>query len=104
MADNGAEPVPGSKSDIHDAPTITHTESNETQAKWKSVKNVDGDTAMALFDDPAELHEPIDPDEARRILWKIDLMILPYLAVCYAFFYIDKVRGVSSDCNESPLF
>jgi hypothetical protein len=24
-------------------------------------------------------------------LWKIDMMILPYLAVCYAFFYIDKV-------------
>lgn len=91
MADNGSKPARGSKDDVDDAPTITHAESSQAQAKWKSVKNADGDTAMALFDDPAELHEPVDPAEARRILLKIDFMILPYLAVCYAFFYIDKV-------------
>jgi hypothetical protein len=95
MAGIGSEPAPGSKADIHDAPTITHAESNQTQEKWKSVKNADGDTAMALFDDPAELHEPVDPEEARRVLRKIDFMILPYLAVCYAFFYIDKVSSTT---------
>jgi hypothetical protein len=103
MADHGTEPVSGSKSDVYDAPTITHAESNQAQTKWKSVKNADGDTAMALFDDPAELHEPVDPAEARRILRKIDLMILPYLAVCYAFFYIDKVGKSTPDRNQSPL-
>lgn len=61
------------------------------QSKWKVSKSGDGDTAMALFTNPDELYEYVDPKEARKLLWIIDLMILPYLAVCYAFFYIDKV-------------
>lgn len=72
------------------------TEEAPTQAqssKWKVSKAGDGDTAMALFTNPDELHEAIDPKEERKLLWKIDFMILPYLAVCYAFFYIDKVRS-----------
>ena len=89
--DRPTQPVPGSKMDMVDNPTITHAESSQPDTTWKSVKARDGDTAMALFDDPDELHEEIDPAEAQRVLRKIDLMILPYLAVCYAFFYIDKV-------------
>ncbi|OQN99475.1 hypothetical protein B0A48_14453 [Cryoendolithus antarcticus] len=61
------------------------------QSKWKlSAKSGDGDVAMALFGSPDELHEPISHEEERRVKRKIDWMILPYLAVCYAFFYIDK--------------
>jgi hypothetical protein len=48
----------------------------------------DGDIAQKLF--VSQNHEPIDPAEEARVVRKIDLMILPYLAVCYAFFYIDK--------------
>ena len=44
-----------------------------------------GDTAMALFSDPGDVHEPYDAVEERRLVRKIDWMILPYLAVCYAF-------------------
>ncbi|KAL4895996.1 major facilitator superfamily domain-containing protein [Aspergillus ambiguus] len=76
--------------DVTEAPTASHTENNTIDPAWKAAKSKDGDTAMALFNDPDELHEEVDPAEARRILWKIDFMILPYLAVCYAFFYIDK--------------
>ncbi|KAM0807689.1 putative Major facilitator superfamily (MFS) profile domain-containing protein [Seiridium cardinale] len=50
----------------------------------------DVDVAMALFDHPDQIHEPRDPKEERRLVRKIDFMVLPYLAVCYAFFYIDK--------------
>ena len=92
---NHTPPVPSqdveSKAKIAEVPTITHEESNQEHSKFKAAKNADGDTAMALFDDPDELHEEVDPVEARKLLWKIDFMILPYLAVCYAFFYIDKV-------------
>ncbi|KAJ6007550.1 Major facilitator superfamily domain general substrate transporter [Penicillium herquei] len=88
--DHSITPEHGSKADIMDEPTVTHAESSMSRTKWNSAKSKDGDTAMALFDDADELHEEIDPAEARRLLWKIDFMILPYLAVCYAFFYIDK--------------
>lgn len=95
MADNvPPEPAYGSKASIGEVPIVSHAENNEEDPKFKAVKNKDGDTAMALFNDPDELHEEVDPAEARKLLWKIDFMILPYLAVCYAFFYIDKV-GVS---------
>jgi len=62
----------------------------DPSAKWKVSKTGDGDAAMALFNSPDEVHEPIDPAEEKRVVRKIDMMILPYLAVCYAFFYIDK--------------
>ncbi|KAL1979619.1 hypothetical protein VTN96DRAFT_5441 [Rasamsonia emersonii] len=73
------------------APTVTHDERPPAESKWKmAAKSKDGDTAMALFNDVEDLREAIDPAEERKLLWRIDLMILPYLAVCYAFFYIDK--------------
>lgn len=91
MADDGITKPSNGKATTLVVPTITHTENKQVRSRWKSVNAADGDTAMALFDDPEELHESIDPVEARKLLWKIDFMILPYLAVCYAFFYIDKV-------------
>ena len=87
-------------------PTISHIETSSPQ-KWRlSSKAKDGDTALALFSSPDELHEAISPADERALQWKIDLMILPYLAVCYAFFYIDKttlsyaaIFGIKDDLN-----
>lgn len=62
-----------------------------TTGKWKlSGKKADGDVALALFSDPNELHEPIDPAEEARLVRKVDIRILILIGVCYAFFYIDK--------------
>lgn len=61
----------------------------EDPTEWSKVSlRGDGDVAQTLF--ASQAHEPIDPAEEARVVRKIDLMILPYLAVCYAFFYIDK--------------
>ncbi|KAL2031336.1 hypothetical protein VTO58DRAFT_106687 [Aureobasidium pullulans] len=54
----------------------------------KATSKEDGDVAQRLF--ASQNHEPIDSAEEARVVRKIDFMILPYLAVCYAFFYIDK--------------
>jgi hypothetical protein len=74
--------------------TTAHAETltdASTLPKWHlSSKTADGDTALALFSNPDELHEVISPADEARLQRKIDFMILPYLAVCYAFFYIDK--------------
>lgn len=43
---------------------------------------------MALFADSPPVS--YTKEEEHRLVRKIDFMILPYLAVCYAFFYIDK--------------
>lgn len=48
----------------------------------------DGDAALALFDNLDEIHEGFEPGEEKRIVRKIDLMILPFLSVCYAFYYV----------------
>lgn len=71
--------------------SVTHRETHHEPSKWKLSKTGDGDAAMALFSDPNEVHEPIDPEYEKTLIRKIDFMILPYLSVCYAFFYIDKV-------------
>ncbi|OJJ83123.1 putative MFS allantoate transporter [Aspergillus glaucus CBS 516.65] len=96
---------PDSKANAAEAPTIEHEESAQ-ESKWKTAKPADGDVAMALFNNLADLHEDVDPAEMRKLIWKIDFMILPYLAVCYAFFYIDKttlsyaaIFGIVEDLN-----
>lgn len=99
MGDRATEAQHPSKMHSTEAPTIIHHENTQLEPGWKTAKQVDGDTAMALFNDPDELHEEVDPAEARRVLWKIDMMILPYLAVCYAFFYIDKVGWRQSNSS-----
>lgn len=100
----------GSSSDVKDEikPSVVHNEdiTSMEHSKWKVSKAGDGDIAMALFDNPEELHEAIDPEDERKLVRKIDFMILPYLAVCYAFFYIDKttlsyaaIFGIRDDLN-----
>lgn len=87
--------VNGSDVEVGDKALVTQTENLSKQqssihGKWKLGRGGDGDTALALFNNPDELHEEIDPKAERVLQRKIDFMILPYLAVCYAFFYIDK--------------
>lgn len=88
------QPSTASTPDSKDAsPDIVHQE--DVTPAPTTTKNgtsfglpTSGDTAMALFDNGSS--EPYTQDEERRLVRKIDLIILPYLAVCYAFFYIDK--------------
>jgi hypothetical protein len=84
--------VSSSKPDTEDIAPV-HNEIDPaatTSSKWRLNKAGEGDTAMALFASPGEVHEPYDVGEEKRLVRKIDMMILPYLAVCYCFFYIDK--------------
>lgn len=53
-----------------------------------------GDTALALFAQGTAHYEPIDPAEDKRLVRKIDCMILPYLSVCYAFYYVCAMSGM----------
>lgn len=79
--------------EAHSKAATAHTELTNisTLPKWHlSSKAADGDTALALFSNPDELHEEISAEDEARLQRKIDFMILPYLAVCDAFFYIDK--------------
>lgn len=66
------------------------TSPDNAASKWVLSRSGDGDTAMALFASPSDTHEPYTAEEEKKLVRKIDSMILPYLAVCYAFFYIDK--------------
>ncbi|ETN37239.1 uncharacterized protein HMPREF1541_08229 [Cyphellophora europaea CBS 101466] len=78
-----------------------------TTSKFKfSSKSNDGDVALALFNDPNDLNEPITPEEEQKLIRKIDFLILPLIAVNYAFFYIDKttlsyaaIFGIREDLN-----
>lgn len=83
--------LPGFEISKDNTPTANHEEETSGPQKPVFTSGKEGDVAQELFNNTDELHEEVDPAEARRVLWKIDFMILPYLAVCYAFFYIDKV-------------
>lgn len=81
---------PGNQESKPTADTIHHENvpaSPSPTRKWRASPST-GDTAMALFADSPPV--AYTKQEEQRLVRKIDLMILPYLAVCYAFFYIDK--------------
>ncbi|KAB8532561.1 hypothetical protein FH972_025506 [Carpinus fangiana] len=68
-----------------------HNENVSKQANhFKVSKTGDGDVAMGLFSSPDDVLEPYDEAEESRLVRKIDFMILPFLGICYMFFYIDK--------------
>ena len=73
---------------------ITHIEdatpASDARHGFKVSKTGGGDAAMALFNSLDEVHEPYTDAEERRVIRKIDWIILPQIAICYAFFYIDK--------------
>ncbi|EXJ86942.1 hypothetical protein A1O3_03896 [Capronia epimyces CBS 606.96] len=84
--------------EIDDKGVSAHEEINRlnlppTPHKFKfsaKSKSQDGDIALRLFANVDDLHEPIEPEEEKKLIRKIDLLILPLIAVNYAFFYIDK--------------
>lgn len=63
-------------------PDAMHVEGTDTG------KIHNGDAALALFDNLEDMHESFEPGEERKLVRKIDLMILPFLAVCYALYYV----------------
>ena len=104
-------------SDLKLAPVegvTTHVESTARNSvshfqTHNTTSTHDGDVAANLFRSPTDLHQShaqIDPAVERRLVRRIDWMILPYLAVCYAFFYIDKttlsyaaIFGIKTDLH-----
>lgn len=101
-------------SEIDDKGVSTHDEINSlnlppTTPKFKfstKSKDHDGDVALKLFANAEDLHIPIDPAEEKKLIRKVDLLILPLIAVNYAFFYIDKttlsyaaIFGIRDDLN-----
>ncbi|KAJ6049168.1 hypothetical protein N7444_005884 [Penicillium canescens] len=87
-------------------PAAMHVEGAGIATDTGKIHN--GDAALALFDNLDELHQGFEPGEEKRLVRKIDLMILPFLSVCYAFYYIDKttlsyaaIFGIQEDLNLS---
>lgn len=77
-------PAPTQPGNQGNKPPMMHVEAITGQPG--KIQN--GDTALALFENFDELHEDVDPGELKRLVRKIDFMILPFLAVCYAFYYV----------------
>jgi len=98
---------PDNEKSLDPEPAIHAETAPPSSQKWKVSRSGDGDVAMSLFASSADLqNDPITPEEDARVKRKVDFMILPYLAVCYAFFYIDKttlsyaaIFGIREDLN-----
>lgn len=90
-------------------PNDIQVELPPTTTKWKFSNKShvnDGDVALKLFNAAEDMNEPIDPEEERKLIRKVDFLILPLIAVNYAFFYIDKttlsyaaIFGIREDLN-----
>jgi hypothetical protein len=93
-------------SDSVDHVAIEHNEALSpcsTLPAWKSLAQGDGDTALALFDNVDQLNEIVDPIEERRLVRKIDWLILPCLVVCYTFYYVRLLKGFDVNTRVTRL-
>jgi hypothetical protein len=67
-------------------PAAMHVEGSGISIDTGKIHN--GDAALALFDNLDDIHGGFEPGEEKKLVRKIDLMILPFLSVCYAFYYV----------------
>lgn len=74
-----------------------HVEDTEQRPAEPEKLGHHGDTALALFAQGNAQYEAIDPAENKKLVRKIDMMILPLLSVCYAFYYVRS-------CLMSPIY
>ncbi|KAK2779105.1 hypothetical protein FQN53_001541 [Emmonsiellopsis sp. PD_33] len=79
---------------------VSQEEHRVPKPQWKISKSEDGDTALALFNNSDDLHEDADPKELRKLLRKIDFMILPYLATLAV---LRALSGAAEACAD-PAF
>ncbi|KAK6437707.1 hypothetical protein LTR95_006091 [Oleoguttula sp. CCFEE 5521] len=70
-------------------PNDTHVEMAEL-GKDVLAKNEGGDVAIKIFADIHDATEPIDPAAERRLVRKIDMMVIPFICMTYLITYIDK--------------
>lgn len=68
--------------------TTTHTEGKIDAKCLRDSKH--GDVALRIFDDEDELAAAIDPTAERRVIRKIDVMVMPFICITYLVTYLDK--------------
>lgn len=71
-------------------PATTHVECPNMSTDMNKI--FDGDKALDLIDNlnDMDMHQGFEPGEEKRLVQKIDMMILPFLSVCYAFYYVSN--------------
>ncbi|KAF2087945.1 putative allantoate permease [Saccharata proteae CBS 121410] len=77
-----------------------------TNISISPTRDVDVAARFLLALDPSIRDTPIDPKEARKVLWKIDLILLPLLWITTIIGAVDKVvisnaaiYGMKTDCH-----
>ncbi|KAJ6090300.1 hypothetical protein N7486_009115 [Penicillium sp. IBT 16267x] len=78
--------------DVPVKPAAMHLKGSGIPTDTGKIHN--GDAALALFDNLEDMHETFEPGEEKKLVRKIDLMILPFLAVCYAFYYVQLILAI----------
>lgn len=81
--------TPGHPAHEDNKATTAHVEDSRPPEKAHH-----GDTALAIFAQSGEQHGDIDPAETKRLVRKIDYMVLPFLSICYAFYYVRMSSGL----------
>ncbi|KAK7725655.1 hypothetical protein SLS57_003720 [Botryosphaeria dothidea] len=102
-----SNPVRAADNDATKMSSIHIEDAEVENLKHRKLKVAGGaDTALALLSEPDEINQTHDPAEETSLIRKIDWMILPYLSVCYVFFYLDKttlsyaaIFGINEDLS-----
>lgn len=73
------------------SPSKPHVETSENihnDPRKFVIGSKGGDVVLELINDVDDLLEPFTAEEERKVIRKVDRLILPYLALCYVFFFV----------------
>lgn len=102
------EPANDKKPDL-EAAQASHLEHSPGPPKGGAITDVShADAALSFLRNTSTDIRPMTPEDEKRLLRKIDWMIMPLMWMCYCLQYLDKtlinyanVMGLSEDANLS---
>lgn len=81
-------------------PQVETTENIQNDPRKFIIGSNGGDVALELINDVDDLLEPFTAEEERKVMRKVDWLILPYLALCYVFFFVCYCPAQSNMLSE----
>jgi sugar phosphate permease len=87
-----------------DSHSIKDTEKVTELERFNKYRN------LGLSDEEAEFYETFPPADRKKLLWKVDIRLVPFLALLYLAAHIDranignaKIEGLDTDLNLTGI-
>ena len=87
-----------------------HSDKDRDLEKVEDVNNANRYANIGISAEDAQFYDTFPPEERKKMMWKIDLRLVPVLALLYLAAHIDranignaKIEGLTEDLNMDGI-